>query len=58
MSVFDLAVVPSKPLCTVQPREKSRSNAQFVRQTAFSEDGSLLLAVDDASAVVQYERVD
>lgn len=57
MTVFNLADIPSKPLCKVQPKEKYRYNSQFVRQCAFSEDGSILLAVDDISCVVQYERV-
>lgn len=58
VSVFDLRVTPSKPLCVISPKDKYRYNAQFVRQCAFSEDGSILLAVDDTSSVVQYERVD
>lgn len=57
VSIFDLAKVPSETLCCVQPKDKHRYNSQFVRQCAFSEDGSILLAVDDTSSVVQYERV-
>lgn len=57
VSVFDLRVVPSQPLCVIQPKDKYRYNSQFVRQCAFSEDGSFLVAVDDTSSVVQYERV-
>lgn len=56
VSVFDLRnVKSSKALCTVHPNNKSQYNSQFVRQCAFSEDGSILLAVDDNASVVQYE---
>lgn len=58
MTLFDLQTVPSDLLCSVQPKDISRYNAQFVRQCSFSDDGRFLIAVDDASAVVQYERVD
>lgn len=54
--MFDLSVVSSKAMCNVSPKDKFRYNAHFVRQCAFSEDGSILLAVDDTSSVVQYER--
>lgn len=46
----------SKPMCTLTPKGRNVSNA-FVRQCAFSDDGSIIVAVDDASCVTQYDRV-
>lgn len=57
MSIFNLNDVPSKVFCTVQPNNKTHYNSQFVRQCAFSDDGSILIAVDDTASVVQYERI-
>lgn len=56
ISVFDLSKMPAHPVCQVGPINKHRYNNQFARQCAFSEDGSILIAVDDTSSVVQYER--
>lgn len=57
VSIFDIGnVKSSKTMCTVHPNNKNQYNSQFVRQCAFSEDGSILLAVDDNASVVQYER--
>lgn len=57
MSIFNLDEMPSKVFCTVQPSNKNHYNSQFVRQCAFSDDGSILIAVDDTASVVQYERL-
>lgn len=43
-------------MCTLTPKGRNVSNA-FVRQCAFSDDGSIIVAVDDASCVTQYDRV-
>lgn len=56
VSVFDLQTYPSKPMCVLQPATKDKNRFNFVRQCAFSDDGSFLLAVDDGSSVMQYER--
>lgn len=59
VSVFKLEDIPSKPLCVICPkdRDKARYSSAYVRQCAFSEAGDILLAVDDCSCLVQYERV-
>lgn len=57
VSIFNLGDIPSKTCCIVHPNNKSHYNSHFVRQCAFSEDGSILLAVDDNASVVQYERI-
>lgn len=59
--VFDLAVTPSEPLCTMAPRDVkpkgAKKTSRLVRQCAFSEDSTFLIAVDEHSNVMQYERV-
>ena len=56
MSIFNLTQIPSKggSSFAVSPKDKQKYISQFVRQCAFSEDGSILLAVDDTASVVQY----
>lgn len=60
VTVFDLATIPSEPLCTVWPKESklkgAKKTSKLVRQCAFSEDGTFLIAVDEHSNVMQYER--
>lgn len=59
VSIFDLSKMSSEAICEVRPRDKEKSRdsgLSFVRQCAFSEDGSILLAVNDSAQVVQYER--
>ncbi len=58
MYVFRIGQTSSKPMCMLMPKDRSRNSAlSYVRQCAFSDDGSIILAVDDSSNVTQYDRV-
>lgn len=57
MSIFNLGDLPAKACCIVQPPNKNLYANSFVRQCAFSDDGTILIAVDDNATVVQYEQV-
>lgn len=70
VTVYELDQIPSKALCVLkceQDRKRAMSKRSLsddyrepshcVRQCAFSNDGSILLAVDESSCIVQYERV-
>lgn len=57
MSIFNLSDLPAKACCIVQPPNKNLYANSFVRQCAFSDDGTILVAVDDNATVVQYEQV-
>eukprot|EP00177_Eucheuma_denticulatum_P000657 GFKZ01001179.1.p1 GENE.GFKZ01001179.1~~GFKZ01001179.1.p1 ORF type:complete len:455 (-),score=57.89 GFKZ01001179.1:1089-2453(-) len=58
--IYDLATIPSEPLCEVWPKgskpRKGKGPSRLVRQCAFSEDGKFLVAVDEHSNIMQYER--
>lgn len=58
--IYDLATIPSEPLCKVYPKgskpTKGKGPSRLVRQCAFSEDGKFLVAVDEHSNIMQYER--
>lgn len=57
VTVFQLDEIPSRPLCVLSSNGKQGKDTCFVRQCAFSDDGTILLAVDDHSCIVQYELV-
>eukprot|EP00171_Calliarthron_tuberculosum_P011072 IDg11072t1 len=55
--IFDMMQMKPRPI-TVHPSDVFRNSADnYVRQCAFSDDGCFLVSVDDATNVMQYERV-
>lgn len=63
VTVYKLDEIPSKPLSVLWSGQGATSKKQptegcIVRQCAFNSDASILLAADDTSRVVQYDRVD
>jgi polycomb protein EED len=59
VSIFRLDDIPSRPYCVLSSGGNGKNGKDdcFVRQCAFSYDGAILLAVDDKSCIVQYEKV-
>lgn len=63
VTVYKLDEIPSKPLSVLWSGQTASSKKQptegcIVRQCAFNHDASILLAADDQSRVVQYDRVE
>jgi polycomb protein EED len=63
VTVYKLDDIPSKALSVLWAGQGTGSKKQptdggIVRQCAFNSDASILLAVDDSSRVVQYDRVE
>jgi polycomb protein EED len=61
VAVYKLDDIPSKVLCTLWHGQGSANKRQpteqcCIRQCAFNFDASILIAVDDFSRVVQYDR--
>jgi hypothetical protein len=56
VTVFRLDEIPSRPHAILNAAGRAKDVQCFVRQCAFSDDSSILLAVDDQSCIVQYER--
>ncbi len=56
--MYRLDSVPPSKLILEAPESSLIEPSGYVRQCAFSDDGSMLVGVNDASNVIQFDRVE
>lgn len=56
--MYRIDCLPPQKLVLEAPECDLPESTGYVRQCAFSDDGSILVGVNDASQVIQFDRVD